>query len=154
MLKRKSIIDLLSRMATRMALAQIAFRAILMIRVLDVDKSLKMDKPWLLLTSNITFGASNVLHVMFYYMESIWATKANHTAKKITMTNMGSNVHIARDSYRGKSYKLEITTIFIQHALAAQNVEIHLGMVRKCIFKVLPSGIQDVALALGRVDSS
>lgn len=90
------------------------------------------------------FGVSNVKLVENCYMENTWARMELLIAKNVIRITLASNVPTVLGSFLEKFYKLETIIIFIQLVLDVQNVEIHLAMAKKCFFKVLPSGIQDV----------
>ena len=90
------------------------------------------------------FGVLNARHVILFYMESTWERTVNPTVKKITKHCLVLSVRIAFDLSQEKFYKRVIITIFIQHVQDVRNVVSRLVMEKKCFFKELQYGIQDV----------
>ena len=79
-------------------------------------------------------------------MLDIWLLPSNQTYHLgyFSHKSIHYTILLFPGSFLEKFYKLETIIIFIQLVLDVQNVEIHLAMAKKCFFKVLPSGIQDV----------
>jgi hypothetical protein len=113
-----------------------------------------MDKHWWPLINSTIYGASSAPLVMFCCMESIWDMKEDHIVRRITMKDMELSALTAKDLSLARFFRQVTTITFILLVLDAVNVETHLGMGRRCIFKGQQSGILDVDLDLGKADLS